>query len=353
MIKFKEFFNENALTRGEIMKYAWRFDVFKDKVINNSPFELENPEKYGVSTVTIDKESIPNLDSVDDIPAKLKVIELDSLIALGDLKKSKEFGGQAGGNKGNTFESEFSQDLENYFINNQLDKVKDQHAVREIERICGKLVKIREDGALNQKRPLRFKSDRIIVGDGNFNIGKTVSDITVENEDGKEFYLSLKYGSTVTFVNAGVAKILSQDDMEDGKIDNKEGSSLLDMLGIDNERFVSVFNDYKGDCAKKESIVITHEINASKFLTFMASVIGYGYILVHKKGSHTHIMEMTKETIKTFLKVNKATIVYPLDGCNKRVDIKIDMNNIDIVINIRNKNGKVYPSNIMADYKLN
>ena len=355
MLRFKEYINENALTRSELSKYPFRLDVFKEKYLNGSPFEIDKPEKYnGLKYVTIIQNSIKIINTVDDIPNMLKVMELELPIPLGALKKSSEFGGKkVSDNKGNAYEDEFTKDLNNYFISDNHDLVKDLNAMKLIESMLGDstVKEIRADGALNQKRPLVIDSNKIYVGNGDNNIGKIVSDITIITDKGEK-YLSLKHGNTVTFVNAGVSTILSQKDMEDGKIDNKEGALLLNLLGIDNERFVSVFNDYKGDCNNKEKIDITKEISTKKFLDFMSSVIGYGYILVHKKGNNTHILDMTESNMKRFLKVHKASIVYPLNGCNKRVDIVIDMEGINIKINIRNKNGRVYPSNLMADYIL-
>ena len=49
---------------------------------------------------------------------------------------------------------------------------------------------------------------------------------------------SLKYGGTVTFFNAGVATIFTEDHLNVGKITNRNAKQLLGMFGIDENRFM-------------------------------------------------------------------------------------------------------------------
>ena len=50
--------------------------------------------------------------------------------------------------------------------------------------------------------------------------------------------------------------------------------------------------------------------------------------------------------------IGKVEIIYPEPGTAKRIDIKVKTNKLEIKYNIRNKQGGIYPSHIMADYKM-
>ncbi len=351
---FSEFIVENALTFGELSKYPFRFDVFKSKVEQGETFELDK-EVEGLKFVTIDKDQFTKLETIEDVPKTLIVKELEKPMAFGKLKKTLEFGGgKSTGNKGNEFENELANEMENYYIKGNTEEVVNREFFIEFDKIIKNetVTNIKVDGGLNQKRPLKITSSKITAGELG-DIGKTVTDLTVTTNK-NTYYLSLKYGSTVTFVNAGVAKILSQKDMQkNDDVTDKKGVALLNMLGMDSETFAGIFNNYVGGCNTKTEVNITSLLNKNNiFKKFMESVIGYGYVMVHKEGAKIHTFEMTKRTMMDFIAVNKATLVYPEEGCTKRMDVKIEMNGMNIKINIRNKNGKVYPSNIMADYKI-
>ena len=106
--------------------------------------------------------------------------------------------GLEGKNKGNAFEV--------YFIKNYHEKFED-----DIKKIVPykTFISISQDGGLNTKRPLTFSDGAITCGkieNDNYNIGRAVTDVTVKTDEG-EIYLSLKSGSSVTFVNAGVKKL--------------------------------------------------------------------------------------------------------------------------------------------------
>lgn len=287
-----------------------------------------------------------------------------------DLKRYKtsfnlDFGNGSRGsggsnNRGLLFEKDLFKDL-NLYIEEGIEKVKLKQCVKDIIKLIPDgyyIEKISDDGELNQKRPLSFAGKSIYVGKekkSSWDIGKTVTDLTVhlknKSNQEKKLYLSLKLGSTVTFVNSGVTKYLKESEMKTGKIKNVNGLSLLDLFGIDNAKFCSIFNSYTGKGTAKEKVDITKNLkNSNIFKEFMESVIGYGYILVHKMGSTVYVQEIDEKAMKKFISVKKATILYPVNGSAKRIDVLVEMNGITIKINIRNKQGKLYPSHIMADY---
>ena len=66
---------------------------------------------------------------------------------------------------------------------------------------------------MNQSRPLLGGSSGLYVGAKQKNIGSTVTDITTFWGPKKDpVYLSLKYGSTLTFINSGVGRIFTPND---------------------------------------------------------------------------------------------------------------------------------------------
>lgn len=264
-------------------------------------------------------------------------------------------------NRGNQFEIDFSKALESYINGDSVDK-KYLDAIEEIESISKKdgfhLNSISNDGALNQKRPFVFTSNGIVCGSKDFDIGKTVTDITLtysnSNTEYKK-YLSLKFGSSVTFANIGVSKYLKSSEIQEGEIKNSHGKALLNMFCIDEKMFCDAFNSYieraeRVRKAKKIQVDVTNELkNSREFSDFIKSVIGYGYILVHKIGSNIHCLDMTESVLDKLVKVKKAVVLYP-SGDAKRVDILVELNGLKLKFNFRNKSGGIYPSHLLADY---
>lgn len=271
-------------------------------------------------------------------------------------------------NKGIIFERDFSKEIQKYLDGEKPSNPTYRKALQEILSTVEKsktyrLVGYSWDGGKNQRRPLHVESSKIYTGTKNgsgWDIGSTVTDITLnladDNGKTKNVYLSLKYGPTVAFVNAGITKILNESEMTKGDIRNAQGRLLLEMLSIDSKKFCSIFNLYKEgiELSKKDVVDITSKLKGNAiFKGFLESAIGYGYVLVHNVSNKVHVQNMTKETMsKLISNVKKAYIEYPKDGSAKRIDIIIQMNGIDLKVNIRNKRGKIYPTHIMVDYKL-
>ena len=241
-------------------------------------------------------------------------------------------------------------------------KEKNLEAIEEIESNSKKngfyLNSISNDGALNQKRPFVFTSDGIVCGSKDFDIGKTVTDITLTYSNSKteyKKYLSLKFGSSVTFANIGVSKYLKSSEIQEGEIKNSHGKALLNMFCIDEKMFCDAFNSYTERTervrkAKKIQVDVTDKLKTSReFSDFIKSVIGYGYILVHKIGSNIQCLDMTESVLDKLVKVKKAVVLYP-SGDAKRVDILVELNGLKLKFNFRNKSGGIYPSHLLADY---
>ena len=279
-----------------------------------------------------------------------------------DLKMAKlSFGeGSRGGrgvaNKGGQFEKDLTDDLNAWW---QDEKLQNIHAKKIIDEMAhyykwnkAKTFDVDNAGALNQRRPLIFQGAQPYIGTaGDPNIGKIVTDITVM-ADKKPVYLSLKATGTVTFFNAGVTKFLVAEEMKKFKtIKNPQGLALLKMLGLSPVSLAQVFNSYGGKMKRKKENVFG-KMDKARFIKFLKSGIGYGFHYVHaKKPNEIHHFEMTKSFMEKLAKPTSAIAYYGgKTSAGKRVDIDIDTPNITLKINIRNKQGGVYPSHIMCDY---
>jgi hypothetical protein len=290
-----------------------------------------------------DKFKINDPFAFDIKSKKVKIIRsLQNDINLNEFKTKKfklEFGNGSRdnygiNNRGLMFEKDFCKELNAYISNKNAHsdvykELKYIDAILKIEKLVPSGYEIKKSthvGELNNRRPLTIDKT-IYVGSDDFNIGKVVSDITIEcknkNNEIINLYLSLKLGDTVTFMNSGITKYLNK-------------------------------NEYDNTCNAKRNfkdvVDISNHLKNETFNYFMRSVIGYGYILVHKKGNNVDVINMTESKMRSFISVNDAKIIYPTHGSNKRIDIVVHMNNIRVKINIRNKNGGIYATHIMADY---
>lgn len=295
--------------------------------------------------------------------------DLEGTVELADLKAEFGFkfafgngtrGNGGSNNRGTLFEKVLSADLEEYVkTRNVKGDYRYPGFIKDFAPYISTAKNIIIDGSvgeLNQRRPLSFSGTQPLIGKLE-DIGKTVTDVTVV-ADGKKHYLSLKLGGTVTFFNAGIKTFFPAKDFKAGKVTTNAGVAILKMLGIENERFVNVFNDYdksnkKG--AAKKNVNVTGLVDKKMLHTFLKSGVGYGFFLVHAKNAASNSIN-TFFVDKAFR--DKATnptsviVQYPTGGTAKRVDILVETPNFSFKINIRNKSRDIFPSHIMCDYKI-
>ena len=126
------------------------------------------------------------------------------------------------------------------------------------------------------------------------------------------------------------------------------------MLGIDNAKFCATFNQY--DPSSKvntkvggETIDVTNKIDKTVLREFLKSGIGWGYMLVHKLGSKEYSKFMDSTTLEKASVIQSVKVKYPSGA--KRIDVFVETPMFSLKINIRNKQGGLYPSHIMSDYK--
>ena len=281
-----------------------------------------------------------------------------------DIWKSPFTGydGEYSKNRGNAFEQEYK---EHFYDKYKQELIDNCFGCKDFN-----VSNVRLDGELNTRRPLQVHDDKLYAfpkshkNFGDFCIGKYIADITLETET-EPIFLSLKYGKKVTFINVGVnnnncfasSMFKNNKDIADIKF-GAIGNLIIDIFHINKNLFVDTFNNYVDNGKKRntEKIVedISKEIDKDKFFTLLKSFIGFGYILVHKhENGDIHYYDLrTEDKMKEFIgdEILNARIEYPKNHDTKRIDIFIELKHIKLQLNIRSKNGGVYPTHLMSDY---
>ena len=265
-------------------------------------------------------------------------------------------GGRGVNSKGLGFEGELEADLNLFNAEGISEANKDQYKYPDLIIEMSKELglkpgnfKVIPEGAKNQSRPLGFKSGGPVVEFSQGSAAETLTDITIDKE-GTKYYLSAKFGNTLTFFNSGITKFLSASEIKSGKITNSDGIALLDTFGIDNETFCKVFNDYP-DANFTEQNGASTDYDLTKMKNLVKSGIGEGYYMVKAGGKSSQFSKIDSEYTDTASDVSAPIVYYGgIGGNGKRVDVTFESPTYKFKINIRNKQGGLYPSHIMCDY---
>jgi hypothetical protein len=284
-------------------------------------------------------------------------------VTLTDMVKTEDFGGQVGGKKinlGIQFENQFYESLRCELGCSNKNTRYASEAKRLITEIGNSeksgFSDVEAVGGLNQSRPLAGGSGGLYVGAKQKNIGSTVTDITTFWGPKKDpVYLSLKYGSTLTFINSGVGRIFTPNDYKTffKNYSNQIGKEIFRMFGIDPVLFARTFNDYPHKVALPK-MDVTNKCDKGAIEDLLQYAIGYGYYMVH--GGTTggvQMYEMDQAYMKKASRISgKIEIMYGGSrGKGKRVDIHMESSVYRFMWNLRNKQSGLYPSHIMCDYK--
>lgn len=307
--------------------------------------------------IAIDKARPDSVKVLRDFIGRVDLPFIKKTFGLSATWGSGSRGNRGAGNRGNLFEYELTNDLNEYLNNGLQGSFKYPVLIKELVRYYSlddvKKITVVPEGALNKSRPLVFLGDQPVIKDKNFNIGATVTDITLKS-DTRNIYLSCKLGGTVSFFNVGIKSILKKDEIKTGDISNVNGKLLLNTLGIDPVLFCRVFNEYnkQGIIPDVREVDVTNQINSTKLSTLLKSGIGYGYHLVHKLGNSIHHHEMTSAELDKSTKIESVKIIYPI-GKYKRVDAMIETPGYSFKLNIRDTSGssEPFPSHMLMDYK--
>jgi len=259
-------------------------------------------------------------------------------------------------NRGNLFETAFAKDLNAWFSEGN-DAVSDDGNLKAIMHLDelydlsgSQTLKVNVVGQENTKRPLNFQSNIVLTntkGVGN-DIGKSVTDVTLVKDNGEKIYLSLKFETTTTFFNVGVRTKLTPKEIKEGKIQNADGLKLLELFGIDNERFCGIFND---DIKTKGGKVVTRP-NPAAIKALLESGIGHGYHVIHKMKKNVHSKKMDISAMQAAAKVGTCIVHYGgKTGRGKRIDMELTSPYYRFKLNIRDTQGKDgYPTRMMCDF---
>ena len=287
--------------------------------------------------------------------------------------KTGEFGGQDGTkrvNLGTVFENDFYARLQEALNGKKMLNEKTNKGINSYSTAVTYILKktsakdkggknspaksVEDTGSRNTKRPIVATGTRLhIAPNDHTKHGALLSDVDVHHKQGTS-HLSLKYGATLTFMNAGVSKVLNQTEMKTGSITNQEGKNILAAFGIDEGIFCDVFNKYGQQNFKPKSGAVQLSSKQQILLTNLLSTgVGSGYWMVHgQPNASVNFYYMDGAKNKTASKApGSVQINYGgTNGKGKRVDVQFSTDYYDFKVNIRNKQRGLYPSHIMLDY---
>lgn len=372
-----------ALSYSEITKEnrEYRSELLVDKVFSrdgkSNNFVVEGEGILVAEYIKINNKKISSGDTHDIVgmifALKLLPVSKRKIVVCGKLQgqsaptsfpitkleKTEEFGGQpAGGtrvNKGIKFEHDFVDVLNEQLTGTMSTKTYSKE-VDYILKACAKkekspVVKVLAEGGQNQKRPIAVQGSQLYIAPNDHKAhGEKLTDITLVHANGKKSYLSLKFSSTLTFMNAGVGQIFTQRDMLKNEITTPIGKQIIETFGLDEIMLCEVFTQY----GKQKFPSVKTSMNNTKLKNFLQTCIGSGYWMVHgMEGGKVYFWEMSSAKNPQYSTITgDVEIQYGgAQGKGKRIDIVFSNQYFDFKINIRNKQGGLYPSHIMCDYK--
>ena len=305
-----------------------------------------------------------------ELRGKLSGKKIFTTLDIKNIEKGEEFGGQpAGGkkeNRGIKFEKDLFARFKQCLTGNPCKGDYAKQAERILEIISGSdaMNSPSKDadgskGAKNTPRPIMLSAGAPIISPAQpENHGEKLSDIDIIHDNGKRSYLSLKFSSTLTFINSGVAaKYFPGNEIKTGTVKKPDGVAILKTLGIDNERFCKVFNNYgkpkkAGDPSHKVDVSLI--INKTGLKKLLQTAMGANYWMVHgMPGGKVYFWEMSTTLNNNASRISGPIMLYygGMDGKGKRIDMTFSNSYFEFKLNIRNKQGGLYPSHLMLDYK--
>ena len=141
---------------------------------------------------------------------------------------------------------------------------------------------------------------------------------------------------------------ITKIEIDEGSIKNPDGIKLLNLFGIDNERFCTIFNN---DVPTQGGRVNTKP-NARAMQTLLESGIGYGYHVIHKVRSGIKSYKMDSARMRKSASVRNVTVYYGgKSGRGKRIDMVMESAHYKFKLNIRDtQGGDGYPTRMMCDF---
>ncbi len=223
----------------------------------------------------------------------------------------------------------------------------------------------------NTRRPLKLENGKLKIDNNDID---NISDMRIYFHDDYNYkagllfnskeYISQKSSGLVTFINLGINNkyCLKESYIKNNNITSELGICLLKTLGIDNDGFCGIFNKYANNnklqiknIADKHNKEIDFTIDSDSenlkniLQEFLNQCMGNGNMIISHYIYDKDIIYRSKKLDNTIEKYN---IYYGgKKGTGKRIDIEIYTKSLLFNINIRNKQGGIYPSHIMCDFK--
>lgn len=317
------------------------FSLLRNKA--DTPINLDLAKKVNV-----------NVSRMIDGDYSIKEINRKADINILKLKFGNGSSGNRGANnRGNLFEPQFADALLKWWAGEEVSDGKMLAAIEDMNKTYkiedSKTFKVDVVGGENTRRPLVFTPNIQLTnpkGRG-YDVGKSVTDITVTTDKGPIF-LSLKLGGTTTFFNVGVKTILTKSEIQNMNITNPNGKKLLKLFGIDETKFCEVFNGkHKGSVDRRP------KFDKAGMVRLLQSGIGFNYHIIHKLTGKILSKQMDEKAMKRAATVNAPVIYYGgKGGKGKRIDIEMQSPTYTFKLNLRDTQGKDgYPTRLMCDFK--
>jgi hypothetical protein len=232
-----------------------------------------------------------------------------------------------------------------------------------------KVMSFTKRGKEDCRRPMRIDDSTYTIDFEN-NTCKNIADIFIEFYDGycasagvlytSSEYISQKSTGLVTFINSGIkADCLRENEIRQSNITTPIGQLLLKTLGIDQLGFCNIFNFYNdkdkmvvnADLYNKSVIFDTYSDKKTYRLLedLIKKSMGVGDSIISHRINNTDKIYKSKDT-----KINILSYKSYYGGKSKkakRIDIELSTKTMKFIFNIRNKQGGVYPSHFMCDFK--
>lgn len=333
-------------------------DIKPDLVLLFEYLKKKFPKVEAPINLDLNEQRKANVTRAIENDTNIRKVKSESNIDRLNIKFGNGSSGNRGkNNRGNLFEPEFADALEQWWKGETVTDNKILTSIEDLDKTYNlreaKKLTIDVVGGENTKRPLYFTPKIGLTnpkGSGT-NIGKSVTDITLTKHTGaskkEEIYLSLKMGTTVTFFNVGIRTILPPDQIKTYNITNPNGCKLLDLFGIDYKLFCDVFNGKLKTAVRKET-----RPDPSNMKSLLDTGIGSGYHVIHKLSGGIVSKKMDAAALRKASQVNKCVVYYGgKGGKGKRIDLEMESATYKFKINIRDTQGRDgYPTRMMCDF---
>lgn len=261
--------------------------------------------------------------------------------------------GGAFSNEGMNYEREVFDEIKKYF-DEDTDK---PEFIEKLEKALDV-----EFAGYDPSRTFSGRVERPLSDKGAKDRGEEIADFTLEDEDGKKYYISLKDIGGKTVGNAGASGMFRVkgpgNEIEFDKQRDSVGKKLMDAADVDIDLVVDGLNDYIRKTPSKpgleKTVNKTDEADKDKIKDFLMSAFDYGYIYVKRKnaGGDLEIIDLEdKDELSDFIgDIEEVEIKYPYyqndQKSRKNVSIVITTEEGRYSFDIRNASGGIIPKQI-------